>query len=123
MTIQYLLKHNSDNIDLVDYFFENLSNFNFSQQTPQKKLYLSNTSGVENIKGVFIRENVTLTKEEKRNYSTALVNDATFIANLQYFINLYGVNLENSIEIHINDQQFTAQKYIVLAYQKFYILE
>jgi len=51
------------------------------------------------------------------------MNDATFIANLQYFINLYGVNLENSIEIHINDQQFTAQKYIVLAYQKFYILE
>jgi hypothetical protein len=123
MAIQYLLKSNSQNIDLVDYYVDNLSQLNYSQEAPQKKLQLSVTNGNETIKGFFIRDGVTLCKEETKNYSSALISDATFINNLQYFINMYGVNLEHPVQVFLNEQELTVSRYIYMAAQRFYILE
>jgi len=122
MTIAHLLKLNNNNIDLVDFYVYNIGNHHYGDNVV-RNLYLSTENSIEKVKGVVTYDGIVYTKEENRNYTSAIISDSTFINNLLYFINLYGMTLDRRLHVHLNGQEYKVQTWITISNERFYILE
>lgn len=122
-TPPYLLTLNNQNIDLVHHYIDEILSRIYTQSPAIKTLYLTLENGVENIKGVVVKDGTTYTKEDNRNFSSAIVSDATFINNSIYFINLYADIIQEEIKVIYNSNTYSIKKSLVIGNKRFYVLE
>jgi hypothetical protein len=122
-SIPLLLTNNINNYDLIDYFVNNVTMpFGIRpDETVDRTLILSTVDGLEKCKGVVVREGVTYTKEETRNYTSALVSDQTFISNLTYFINMFRIDIPLTT-VSVDGTNYQCNSYISLSGKPYYIL-
>jgi hypothetical protein len=123
MSYPFLLQNNSQNIDLIDFYINNNGPRFGVQQPQQKTLELTVQNSIEKIKGIVLSEGILYTKEEARNFSSAIVSDATFINNLIFFINLFAEQLESPVQVNYNSVNYVVKKSINVGNKRFYILE
>jgi len=122
-SIPLLLTNNINNYDLIDYFVNNVTMpFGIRpDETVDRTLILSTVDGLEKCKGVVVREGVTYTKEETRNYTSSLVSDQTFITNLTYFINMFRIDIPLTT-VSVDGTNYQCNSYISLSGKPYYIL-
>ena len=122
-SIPLLLTNNINNYDLIDYFVNNATMPLGIRpaEIVDRTLILSTVDGLEKCKGVVITEGVTYTKEETRNYTSALVSDQTFISNLSYFINMFRIDIPLTT-VSVDGTNYQCNSYISLSGKLYYIL-
>jgi hypothetical protein len=122
-SIPLLLTNNINNYDLIDYFVNNATMplGIRPDEIVDRTLILSTVDGLEKCKGVVITEGVTYTKEETRNYTSALVSDQTFITNLTYFINMFRIDIPLTT-VSVDGTNYQCNSYISLSGKLYYIL-
>jgi hypothetical protein len=122
-SISLLLTNNINNIDLIDYFVNNVTMPypTFPDQQVSRTLNLFTENGFDKCKGVVVRNETTFTKEETRDYKSAMVTDQTFINNLTYFINMFSVYIDLTT-VNIEGTNYVCNSYISLSGKKYYIL-
>jgi hypothetical protein len=122
-SISLLLTNNINNIDLIDYFVNNVTMPmpTFPGQQVDRTLLLYKDNQFDKCKGVVVREGTTYTKEETREYASAIVTDQTFINNLTYFINMFSVYIDLTT-VNIEGTSYVCNSYISLSGKKYYIL-
>jgi hypothetical protein len=122
-SISLLLTNNINNIDLIDYFVNNVTMPmpTFPDQQISRTLELYSDNSLDKCKGIVVRDNTTYTKEETRDYKSAIVTDQTFINNLTYFINMFSVYIQLT-NVNIEGTNYVCNSYISLSGKKYYIL-
>jgi hypothetical protein len=122
-SISLLLTNNINNIDLIDYFVNNVTMPmpTFPDQQISRTLELYSDNSLDKCKGIVVRDNTTYTKEETRDYKSAIVTDQTFINNLTYFINMFSVYIDLTT-VNIEGTNYVCTSYISLSGKKYYIL-
>jgi len=117
-----LLSLNINNIDLVDYFINNVSNNLFiNNGIITRTLTLTTTNGIDTCLGTVIFNNVTYSKLENQSFTNALVSDTTFITNLSFFLSTFSIPLL-STTIIINGTNYICKSYITISGKPYYVL-
>jgi hypothetical protein len=121
MSVQLLLSRNSSNLDLVDSFLNSITNY-YDDNTPiTRVLDLTTNNGVETVKGTVTINDTVFTKTNATNYSSAVVNDQTFINNLSVFISSFQLNIV-PLTVNLDGNTYYCNSYITLGPKRFYIL-
>lgn len=126
-----ILGPNENNIDLIDFYIDEISR-SIYESNVTRKLFLTTENSTQKIKGTITYQlsgpndtfiETILTKEQNRNYTSAIINDSTFVNRMNDLWDLYSVDLNPIVLLNINGEEYQIKKHITISNRRYYLIE